>query len=234
MSAFEPEESWEAEIGALLGALPEVDPPEGFIAAAIDHRPLWAMRTMLALIGAVVVATAASLAVGGGEGTIIPAVEDLTERHLQATARLEDGDGGDDAADPVAAPSNGATDRTGASGSLLSQGYVRAETVDADDLRQAVYARDGDVVSVFEVAGELAWDELPPAGRTTVGDTPAWVDEQEAVTIVQTEDGVVAIVGVAPGEVAELIDDLPTRSTSLLRRAEELATAITVQLGFPG
>ncbi|MGI9614568.1 MAG: hypothetical protein ACR2QO_16780, partial [Acidimicrobiales bacterium] len=107
-------------------------------------------------------------------------------------------------------------------------------TIDADDLRQAVYARDGEVVSVFEAAGKLAWDELPASGLTTVGDTPAWVDEDEAVTIVQTRDGVVAIVGLAPTEVAELIDDLPVRSTSLMRRAEELATAITVQLGFPG
>ena len=86
MTEVESEEAWEADIGAMLGALPVVDPPEGFIAAALDHRPLGAIRTLAALLVGVVVAVGASLVVGAGGGRIIPEIDDLSQRHLTAAA----------------------------------------------------------------------------------------------------------------------------------------------------
>lgn len=63
-----PEEPWEAEISGMLRGLPPVEPPAGFIEAAIDHRPLHAGRTMAALalasLVAVIVATISGLGAG--------------------------------------------------------------------------------------------------------------------------------------------------------------------------
>lgn len=43
------EEEWEADISALLGSLPLVEPPPGTIEMALNHRPLYAGRTMISL-----------------------------------------------------------------------------------------------------------------------------------------------------------------------------------------
>ena len=228
VSELPPEEGWEADVGSLLGALPEVEPPEGFIAAALDHRPLGALRTLVALGVAVLVAVAASLAVGSGGG-IIPALDDLNARHAAASSRLGATGGEADPGPSVGGATAGPTE------SLESHGYEQAELIDADDLRQAVFARDGEVVSVFELDGEqLAWSELPAGDRTVVGENEAWVDEERAMTIVETGDGIVAIVGLAPGDVAAIIDDLPASEPSLGDRAEALAASLAGQLGFPG
>ncbi len=227
MTGFEAEEAWETEIGALLGALPDVEPPAGFIEAALDHRPLGALRTLAGLSFAVVVAAAASLVVGAGGGRIFPQVDDLSERHVAAAAGYgrDDGESGERAG--TGAP-------TAPSKSLVSRGYERAATIDSAELRQAVYARDGEVVSVFEEVGELDWDRLPAAGRTTLAGTEVWIDEERAITVVETRDGVVTIVGLSPDEVRELIVDLPTEAPSLAGRVDELAATIARQLGFPG
>jgi hypothetical protein len=58
------EEPWEGEVSAALGALPAVEPPEGFMVAALDHRPLHAGRVMVGLVATVVVLFAATM-VGG-------------------------------------------------------------------------------------------------------------------------------------------------------------------------
>lgn len=239
MTEVDAEEAWESEIGAMLGALPDVDPPQGFIAAALDHRPLWAMRTLSTLCFAVVFAVGASLVLGVGAGRIIPQVDDLSERHLAAAA----GHGGASEAagrdtDDTGGTADGTTPSSGeidaASVSLAAQGFEQEAMIASADLRQAVYARDDRVVSVFEAAGELDWDRLPDSGRTVLGDTEAWVDEERAITIIETRDGIVTIVGLSPEEVRDLIVGLPTESPSLAGRAEELATAIARQLGFPG
>ena len=62
------DEPWEEEVASALAALPSVEPPAGFLAHALDHRPLYAGRTLLALVAGVVAAIALTL---GG---------DLTER----------------------------------------------------------------------------------------------------------------------------------------------------------
>ncbi len=68
-----PEESWEAEVGALLGGLPMVEPPEGFLAAAMDHRPLRGGRTLLGLVAAVVIVGAGVVGADLVDRTVISA-----------------------------------------------------------------------------------------------------------------------------------------------------------------
>jgi hypothetical protein len=234
MSEVPGDELWEAEVGALLGALPEVDPPDGFIAAALDHRPLWAGRTLMGLAAAVVVATVAGLAVGPGGGRIVPEIDTMSARHLDAAARLEatDDPPGAESVDPPTWDIDGAPSAEPAD-SLVSHGYEPAATIDADDLRQAVYARDGEAVSVFARDGRLDWDRLSASGRTMFGSTEAWVDDDLEITIVETSDGIVTIVGLSSTEVAELVADLPV-DESMLDRAEDLANEVARQLGFAG
>ncbi len=43
------DEPWEQEVAGLLGRLPPVEPPAGFLARAVDHRPLHAGRTVVLL-----------------------------------------------------------------------------------------------------------------------------------------------------------------------------------------
>ncbi len=66
-----PEEPWEAEIGALLGGLPMVEPPEGFLTAAMDHRPLRGGRTLLGLAAAVVIVGAGVVSADLVDRTVI-------------------------------------------------------------------------------------------------------------------------------------------------------------------
>jgi hypothetical protein len=119
---LEPEEPWEAEVGSLLGRLPMVEPPEGFMAAALDHRPLRGGRTLLSLVALVVAAVAAVV------GT------DLIERtridvHLEpVVATLEvDTDEGEGRPDPDHPSSS--VDRGDEGMSLLDRLTVVADAV---------------------------------------------------------------------------------------------------------
>lgn len=73
------DEPWEGEISELLGRLHVVDPPAGFIEQAIDHRPLFAGRSVVALVAASAVLLAASIAVGAfGQPRLVPDLSTLT------------------------------------------------------------------------------------------------------------------------------------------------------------
>ncbi len=73
------DEPWEAEIADLLGGLRAVEPPPGFIDQAIDHRPLFAGRSVVALVTAAAALLAASFAVGAfGQPRLVPDLSTLT------------------------------------------------------------------------------------------------------------------------------------------------------------
>jgi hypothetical protein len=226
-----PEEPWEGEISALLGAMPAVDPPEGFVAEALDHRPLHAGRTVAGLVLATIVVAMLSATSGLiNHAAAIPEIAMLTSRHSAAQAGVagsgagveaEPGDGGSQP--PVSLPDT----------------YHREATIEADDLRQAVYSREGETVSVFVQDGKVDWEALPDAGRVRIADEPAWVDEAGQVTVLEAGEQAVTIVGLPPEEVAALIaalppDEPPGPGRSLYERSVDVATKMAEQLGFPG
>ncbi len=223
------EEPWEAEIGALLAGLPAVDPPEGFISSALNHRPLYSGRIMAGLLMVLVAAAGAGLAVGASNGSLVaPEIDQLAQRHLQAEASLSTGDDDDGSVSNDPEP-----ERQGESMSFMPSGYERTATFNADDLRQAVYAREGESISVFIQEGEVDWDALPVNGHTRVGGNRAWVDGDQSVTVVQAGDETITIVGLASAEVSELISELPGDGDTLGDRANELISALVAQFGFP-
>lgn len=73
------DEPWEVEISELLGRLHVVEPPPGFIEQAIDHRPLFAGRSVVSMVAAAAVLLAASIAAGAfGQPRLVPDLSTLT------------------------------------------------------------------------------------------------------------------------------------------------------------
>ena len=218
---FEPEEPWEAEIGALLGNLPAIDPPDGFLASAVDHRPLYAGRVLVALMAAAMAAVVATSVAGlTNHSLVTPDFDAFAQRHLAAQATF-------------ATSEAAAADGEGPLVSVPEVYEVKADLI-ADDLRQAVYAMGGETVSVFVQEGHLDWDALPVAGRRRLGGDQAWVDEELAVTVVQAGDEIVTIVGLPSDQVAAMVAALPDKERSALDRLTVVVAALTRQLGFPG
>lgn len=74
-----PDEPWEAEISSLLSGLGPIEPPPGFIDRAIDHRPLFAGRSLVGLLIAAAVSFGATFALGAfGEPRLVPDLSTLT------------------------------------------------------------------------------------------------------------------------------------------------------------
>lgn len=107
------EEPWEAHIASLLADLAPVEPPDGFLARAVDHRPRFAGRTVLGLGLGSVVLVASIMAAGGLNRPASRAVGSPTGGDPQAVTI--DGDrgsgvfgqaavGADDFADPLLRP----------------------------------------------------------------------------------------------------------------------------------
>ena len=95
---LQPEEPWEHNVAAALRGLPIVEPPAGFIDAAVDHRPLHAGRFASALVAVALVGLGASLSIGAespspdGESTEV--VDGLTAANAVDGSLLDDvGDG---------------------------------------------------------------------------------------------------------------------------------------------
>ncbi len=215
------EEPWEAELGARLRGLPPVEPPAGFIDAAIDHRPLYAGRILVALATATVVLT--SLVVGTGmvdRAGVVPPIDDLVVQH-DVTARAgfsaEDGEG----------PAAGVE-----SPLMLPEGFEQAGTVAVEDLRQAVYARGDESVSVFVQDGRVDWSGLPGGGLTDLNGIPAWVDGDRRIAVIEAAGSTVTVVGLAPDELQRALEETPRASTGLRERIGDLADAVAELFGY--
>lgn len=220
--AFGADEPWEADIAAMLGRLPPVEPPAGFIPAALDHRPLHSGRIMVLLLGLTAVAIGVSVSAGlVGDGAVIPEIDRLAQRHLAAQAMV-----------PSA---TGSADDTATSAAIVPDGYERTATTTVGDIGQAVYARGKETVSVFELSGPLDWDALPAGGRETIGGTEAWLDDRRAVAVLEVGGEAIVIVGLRRREVVQLIEDRPgSIRVGWADRADDLASTIVGHLGFSG
>ncbi len=143
--APEVEEDWELEISALLAGLSPVDPPPGAIASAIDHRPLFAGRSLVG-VAAAAVALGVGLGVTGALATDVrPQVDDLADAHTAVEASFLN------SVVPISADSGAA---------------VGAE---------AVWEIDGEAVSMFREWGAIDPATMPDAEATRLAGYPAWV-----------------------------------------------------------
>lgn len=207
------EEPWELEVGALLGRLPDVDPPDGFIDAALDRPPHQAGRLLAVLSAITVVAlAAASLLDSRGPASVVPPVDELLARHdltALAGSSVQEAEGAEEAEGVEGA------DQGSGPGELveLPAGFHRAAgrgatggtgTAGADELRQAVYARGDQSVSVFVQDGPVAWESLPPDRMTELDGVAAWVDTERRVAVIEIDGVAVTIVGLGAGDVGEL------------------------------
>jgi hypothetical protein len=216
------EEPWEAEIGALLARLPSVDPPEGFIDAALRQGPLHAGR-ILSGLAALTVATVVGVVWTGAAGrtAVAPPVDELAARHATIVRAGVFPGGSFDRLDPAAeAPVE------------LPRGFRLAGDVEAEDIRQAVYARGDESVSVFVQEGRMSWDALPAGGSTEIGGRQAWVDPARRLTVIETGERIVTIVGLGSDEVAEVLAGVRGEQPSTWDRIHDLAEAIVIQLGY--
>lgn len=220
MSGSIEEEPWEAEIGSLLGALPAVEPPAGFIDAALDHRPLHAGRTVLGLLALSVLAFSLSVATNAtGRSRITPDFDDLAQRHTAVRAGVF--------------PAELEVDYRVDTPVAMPERFERTGNLAAEDLRQAVYAEGDRSVSVFVQDGPPRWESLPAEGRQEIDGLQVWIDEDRQVAVVEAADKTVIIVGLPRSEVDEVLVAVPRGGPGLLDRVQATARSITEQLGYP-
>ncbi len=218
------EEPWEAEVGQLLGGLPAVEPPDGFIDRVVDRRPLNAGRTLAAL-GLLTLGLALASTIGDAvrPAEVVPEIEDLVARHdLAATVGLSSGLAGtEDRAELDGGPFD------------LPVGFESEGEVTVEDVRQAVYARDDEAVSVFVQDGRVDWSALPADRLGRLGDLRAWVDEERAISVIEVDGSIVTVIGLGPDELDEAMRATATdEGRSLGQRATDLAEAVVSNLGY--
>ncbi len=240
---FLAEEAWEAEVTDLLGGLPFVDPPPGLIDDALNHRPLYAGRTLAGLAALAVLSLGAFVGLGdvdfgGVDGDfVVPPVADLVAQH-DATA-------GDVAGSDLLNPALGFTigsgndavqiepipDQDASNAASLPEGFERQATFAGSELEQQVFASTDGAASIFIQPGSVDFDQLPAAGRTTIEGVAAWTDPSTDTVVVQAADATVTIVGLDAAEVATVVQSLD-QPASFLGSLGGRLSEWTTQLGF--
>ncbi|MEM9651389.1 MAG: hypothetical protein AAGA65_04785 [Actinomycetota bacterium] len=220
MTSIREEEPWEADIGAMLGGLPTVDPPPGFIDAALDHRPKYAARCVAGLCGLSVIAIALTLVTGAaGRTTVAPRIDELTQRHtavqsgvlgtaVEVDYRVDT---------PIELPA----------------GFERTHNLAAEEIRQAFYDNGDAEVSVFVQDGPVRWDALDRSRLAEVDGVRAWVDEPRNIVVVEASGATVTIIGLPVEDVGQVLESVPRTEQTTIDRSRELVEAIVGQLGFP-
>lgn len=241
---FLAEEAWEAEVTDLLAGLPFVDPPPGLIDDALDHRPLYAGRTLAGLGVMAVLALGAFVGFGdvdfgGVDGDfVVPPVADLVAQH-DATA------GDDVAGGDLLNPALGFTigsgtdavqiepipDGDASNTASLPDGFERQATFAGAELEQQVFNSADGAASIFLQPGSVDFDELPAEGRTTIDGVAAWSDPSTETVVVQAADATVTIVGLSEEEVATVVASLERPDSFVSSLGGRLAEW-TTQLGF--
>lgn len=220
MSEFIEEEPWEHQIGSMLGAMPMVDPPAGFIDSAIDHRPLHAGRTILALLALSLLAFSVSVATdAAGRSRVTPDFDELAQRHTAVRAGVfPEGLEVDYRVDtPVAMP----------------EGFERTGNLAAEDVRQAVYANGNTAVSVFVQDGRPRWDSLAADGRREIDGLDVWFSPTLEVAVIEASNQTVTIVGLPESELADVLGAVPRGGSGVMDRIQRTVNSITEQLGYP-
>ena len=222
-----PEEDWEATVARALSSLPPVDPPQGFLQRAIDHRPKYAARLSAASLALVVVSAAAVVTLGlvGDPASVAPAVPVLRDRHVRVAAGPGFGGGGDDTTFE-------AVDESGPVVTLPAEFEPKGRLRD-DEVLHVLYDHHGQVVSVFIQPGSVSWDEMPEDGILERGGRPVWVDRRSRVVILEVSSHVVTVVGLDPDRVVALLSGEPETRVTAGDRLRALAREVSRQAGFP-
>lgn len=230
---IEPEEDWEASISAMLSGLGPVDPPDGFIASAINHRPLYAGRATLGLGSLALFTLALAVGMGGLRSTgVVPQVESLAEQHSLVAASFFS---------PFQGESLPTTDDGNPDDLIarlpkmkLPSGLEPKAFFEGADFQQALFSGSeagNDAVSIFHQRGLVDFSKLPAEGLQMIEDVPAWVDTEQSITVLQAKDEAVTIVGLSPDEVADVVRSVPR--PNLGDKLTEAINTITSHLGFP-
>lgn len=221
MTSYAEEEPWEAEVGAMLGALPMVDPPTGFIDRALDHRPLHAGRVLTSLAAVCVLAVVAAVLTGAtGRATVVPQVDELAQRHVTVQAG-------------ILGPTDAEVDFRIDTPLTMPDGFERTRNLAAEDLQQAFYDNGVHTASVFIQDGEPDWEALPEEGLRDIDGVVAWVDDDRELAVVEASGKTVTIVGLSAGEIGPVLDTIPRSEPTAWDRTQELVGAIARQLGYP-
>ncbi len=233
---FLAEEEWEAGIAGLLGGMATIDPPEGFIGNALDHRPLYAGRS--ALMASLVSVVAAVVIFGSGvlgDDVVVPDLEALVDRHSFTEASLFE------TVIPL-----GSTDEDRYVFELIEDGPVAADTplllpsgfeLEASfkgrNLDQAVFTSGGDAVSVFQERGRVDFERLVQQGLTKIDGVNAWSDPSRDLVIFQAAESTVTIIGLQPGMMGEVAATLdPESDLSTWSKVGQRINRMTRELGF--
>lgn len=221
------DERWEREITALLSELPEVDPPDGFIERAIDHRPLHAGRTLGVAVCVAAIVVAATVGLGVlDQPDVVPGVDDLAARHQASEASLF-GFGGD-----TERPTFEILDDQDDADLVLPPELEPKGVSDEAGLEQGLWADDDEAVSVFVESGVVDFAALPAQGRRTIAGLPAWVDDSRRIVILQADGRAITIVGLDEGDVAVIAADIDRESTWFDAVTDRL-DRLTSELGWP-
>ncbi len=231
------EEAWESDIQQLLADLPMVDPPEGFIAQAIDHRPIFAGRSMvLAALVSVLALALISTTDLFAEETLVPNLEALVSRHSATEAGLLGTvipTGSDDGTEYVfeLLDAGDAGDRSGV---VLPTEFEWEASFQVERLRQLVFANGDGAVSVFQEPGQVNFGDLPSEGLTDIEGVVAWSDPSRAVVVFQMPDSAVIIIGLSPNLLPQVASTMEAGSElSLLERLGRKLNRVTSEFGFP-
>lgn len=210
------EEPWEAEIAGLLSGLPTIEPPPGFIASAVDHRPMFAGRTLLGLGLVAIVALVGALGVGAFDpDRVVPPIDSLQARHSAGVAVQALLDAEEAGVPPVSLPEE----------------FEPTGSYEDDEFSISLYESTQGAVSVFAQDGQLDWSKMPADGVDQVGGRPTWTDPEGQVAVFESSDSTVTVIGLSETHLADLLDGL-SASGGLLHQARQAASAISSELGF--
>ena len=210
------EEPWEAEIAGLLGELPTIEPPPGFIASAIDHRPMFAGRTLLGLGLMATVALIGALGIGAFDpDRVVPPLDSLQARHTSG----------------VAGQALLGAEVAGVPPVSLPDEFEPAGTYEDDEFSISRFESTQGAVSVFAQDGPLDWSKMPADGVDQVGGRPAWTDPEGQVAVFESSDSTVTVIGLSEAYLADLLHGLGA-SGGLVHQARQAANAMCSELGF--
>lgn len=223
------EEPWEQEVARLLANLPEVEPPPGFFEAAIDRPPHHFGRAVVGALGATLAALVGAVVMGViGPGQAELSLDWMADRHAVAASAMRSGAASVSPKSLVGGDAQ-LVEETDDSLDLPTK-YERRASFLVEDLRQAVYSRGDDAVTVFEQPGRVDTDALVADGLVPLRGTPAWYDPARELMVVETTEAAVAVVGLDEREMMEVLADAEPRRT---RAIEAAISELTSQLGFP-
>ncbi len=205
------EEPWEAEIASMLGGLGPIDPPDGFLESAVDHRPAFSGRLLAGLTFAVLAFAAVGISTDWSAMStrITPELSALETSHRAFGPESSDTPSSD--ALPPGVP----------------DGFVVAEPADAGPWDHEVVERAPGTVSVFRQAGSLNWDGLVDGRRSIVGTTEVWVTGSGSVMFEHAGE-VFVLVGLDADEFA------PPPDRSVGERTVDFVEGLAEGLGHPG